>query len=179
MLTLEVSPKEFYDSSNESFVDIPGCTVELEHSLVAISKWESKTHKPFLTNTEKSNDEVLYYIECMIVSKHTDLNFIKYLSQREIEQIQNYIQDPCTATTVNNGDSKPSRDVITSELIYYWLVAGQIPFECQYWHINRLFMLVNICGVKNQPPKKQNKKTTMARNKQLNDARRKAMGTTG
>lgn len=179
MLTLRVSPKEYYDSLSETFVDIPGCIVKLEHSLLAISKWESVWHKPFISNKEKERDEVLHYIECMLVDEIDDTSFINYLSQHEMNQIEEYIGNPYTATTINNPDTKPNRDVITSELIYYWMVAGQIPFEAEKWHINRLFMLLNICGIKNNPPKKQSAKTIMSRNRALNEARKKSMGTSG
>lgn len=179
MLTLKVTPKEIYDSTSGRFIDIPGGVYHLEHSLLAISKWESITHKPFLTKETKTHDESLLYIECMVLDDVTDFNFINFLSPEEQQEISKYMMDENTATTINNNDSKPNREVLTSELIYYYLVAATIPFECETWHINRLFMLINIAGIKNNPGKKQDAKATLRKNKALNDARRKSMSTKG
>ena len=179
MLTINVPEIEYYDASSESFTIIPKHTLELEHSLVSISKWESKWQKAFLTNKEKSNEEIYDYIRCMVVGEPCDMMVIKNLTMDSIKAITDYINSPQTATTINQPKSKPSREVITSELIYYWMIAHNIPFECQNWHLNRLLTLVGVCNVKNEPPKKQNKNDILRRNAALNAARKKSMNTSG
>ena len=155
-------------------------TIVLEHSLVSISKWESKWHKPFLSDKPKTAEESLDYIKCMTITQNVDPSLYKFLSKENYEQINKYIEDPMTASWVNDvNGKKSSREVITSELIYYWMIALNIPVEFQKWHLNRLLMLIKICNAKNQPPKKMSKGELMRRNRSLNAARRKASGSRG
>lgn len=180
MLRITVPPIELYDPIQEVFIDYDEITIDLEHSLVAISKWESKWLKPFLSSIDKTSDEINDYILCMITSDvEVDLIRIKMLPQHIIDEITNYIKSPMTATTINNKNSKASREIITSELIYYWMISRTIPFECQYWHLNRLLMLINVCDIKSSPPKKENSRDVLARNRALNAARKKALNTSG
>lgn len=178
MLSIYIPESEFYDNSISEFVTIPSRTLELEHSLVAISKWESKWNKAFLGPANKAETEILDYIRCMSKDNIDELT-IRHLSNKDIISIQEYIKAPMTATTINNTSGKPSRDVVTSELIYYWMISFNIPFECQYWHLNRLLTLINVCNVKNAPSKKMSKKDTMRSNAELNAARKKALCTSG
>lgn len=184
MLIIKVPAKELWDERRQEFINIPSTTLSLEHSLVAISKWESKYCKPFLSQDQKTEEELLYYIKCMTLTQGVDENVYLALSRSNIKDINDYIEAPMTATWFSenkNQAGKPSRssEQITSELIYYWMVALQIPFECQKWHINRLLTLVKICNVKNQPPKKRSQREILQSNAALNAARRKQLGTKG
>ena len=180
MLNVFIPEREYYDGVTETFITTPARSLVLEHSLVAISKWESKWMKPFLGKNSKTNEEIYDYIRCMIIGDDCDMFTLRNMPQTELDKITNYIQSSSTATTITQSkDSKPSREIITSELIYYWMVAFNIPFECQHWHLNRLLTLVNICNIKNSPPKKQSPRETLSRNAALNAARKKAMKTSG
>ena len=160
---------------------VPDTTLTLEHSLISMSKWESKWHRPFLSKDKKSEEEIIDYIKCMTVSPTIkDEAVYNCLTKDNINTVMEYIENPMTATTINerNGGKK-SNEIVTTELIYYWMVALQIPFECQKWHINRLMMLIQICNVKNQPDKKMSRRSTMQQNAALNAARRQKMRSRG
>ena len=181
MLQLEVqlSP-EGWDEKNEEFVDAKTQNLLLEHSLVSLSKWESKWCKPFLTNTGKTDEEILDYIKYMTLTENVDPEVYSHLSVENFKQIDAYINSPMTATTfAEDKNGKRSREIITAELIYYWMIALNIPFECQHWHLNRLLTLVRVCNVKNAPPKKMNKRDVMSRNAALNAARRQQLNSKG
>lgn len=158
MLTITVEGGEMFDQSNDEFISAKTQTLQLEHSLISLSKWESKWHKPFL-HSEKNNAETLDYIKCMTLNTNVDPVIYKFLSQDNIKKIEDYIDDPMTATTFSEDPTKKkNREIVTSELIYYWMISYQIPVEFQKWHLNRLITLIRVCGVKNQPP--SNKKTS-------------------
>lgn len=174
MLKVTFPSNELYDEKNEKFINTEETSVLLEHSLVSISKWESKWKKAFLGKGDKTEEESRDYIRCMIVTQKVDPNIMFALNKELIDQIEAYISDEMTATTINNMNKKSSnREIITSELIYYWMVTLNIPFECQKWHLNRLLTLISVCNIKNSPPTKMNKKEMASRNKQLNAARRR------
>jgi hypothetical protein len=181
MLLLEIPISvEGWDEAKQEFVDAETVTLELEHSLVSLSKWESKWCKAFLTKQEKTSEETLDYIKCMTVTENVDPSVYDHLTNENMKQINSYIEAPMTATYFSEQKSKGgSREVITSELIYYWMIALQIPFECQYWHLNRLLTLVRVCNVKNQPPKKMSKRDIISRNASLNAARRQQLNSRG
>lgn len=178
MLKIEYAATELFDESNSSFIEIPGGTVWLEHSLVSISKWEMKYHKSFLSTSEKTQDELMYYIRCMgSVLGHEDildenLGVMLAMTATYLEKIKAYLEDPLTATTVKNPPGKQSNKIVTSEVIYSWLVAHQIDFQVQYWPLPRLIKLVEVCNANNQPNKKMSKAETMSRHRALNAARR-------
>ena len=154
MLQLIIPANELWDERRQEFIQIDSQVLELEHSLVSLSKWESKWHKPFL-HTEKTDEEIMDYIKCMTLTQNVPDDVYNKLSSKNIQEIKDYIDNPMTATTFSeNRNQKKSREIVTSELIYYWMVAYQIPFECQKWHLNRLITLTRICGIKNQPPSK-------------------------
>ena len=181
MLQIEVpiSP-EGWDERKEEFVDAKTVTLQLEHSLVSISKWESKWHKPFLSKDEKTAEETIDYIKCMTLTQNVDDHVYNLLTIDNIKKVNEYISAPMTATTFNDSNKKGGgTEIITSELIYYWMISLNIPFECQKWHLNKLFTLIKVCSIKNQPPKKMSKKDIMSRNAALNAARRKQMNTKG
>lgn len=180
MLQITVPALEGWDESKQEFVNYKAQTLQLEHSLIAISKWESKWHKPFLVKEQKTREETLDYIKCMTITQNVDPEVYNRLTQENIDEINAYIDNPMTATTFSDEQNgKPSREIITSELIDYWMIANNIPVEFRKWHLNRLITLIKICSVKNSPPKKQSKKEIMSRNAALNAERRKRLNTKG
>lgn len=182
MLRIEIplSP-EGWDDKKQEFVEPKTQVLQLEHSLVSLSKWESKWHKAFLSKSDKTAEETLDYIKCMTITQNVDPDVYDHLTQDNIETIDNYIGDAMTATTFSDDkNSKHSREIVTAELIYYWMIALNIPFDpCQKWHLNRLLTLVRVCNVKNSPPKKMSKREIMSRNARLNAARRKQFNSKG
>ena len=182
MLQITIPAAEAFDEfSNEFRIVMEEQTLQLEHSLVSLSKWESKWNKAFLSGvTKATEEEMLDYIRCMTVTQHVKPEVYNYLTDDNIEQIKNYISAPMTATYFSEDPSKKGgREVVTSELIYYWMIALNIPFECQKWHLNRLLTLIRVCNIKNAPPKKRSRRDIMSRNAQLNAARRKQLNTRG
>lgn len=179
MLKIVIPGMELFDERTQEFIYYSDEVIELEHSLVSISKWESYWNKPFLGKDEKSPEQVIDYIRCMTVTENVDEELYGRLTERNVSEISEYINAPMTATTFSDLGSKPSREIITSEIIYYWMVSYNIPFECQYWHLNRLLALIKVCNIKNNPPKKMSKQEVMERNKRLNAERRAKMNTTG
>ncbi len=173
MLKIIIPPKEGFDNAKQEFVNFPGQTLQLEHSLVSISKWESKYHKPFLGKEQKTNKELIDYIKCMTITQNVPDEAYAFLTKENYVAINNYIGDSMTATWFSNEQKGGrSSEQITSELIYFWMVSYNIPFECQRWHLNRLLTLVRICNVKNGEQKKMSKHDTLKRNASLNAARR-------
>lgn len=182
MLQITIPATELWDERINEFVKVKEQTLQLEHSLVSLSKWESKWNKPFLTKNEKSYEETMDYIKCMTLTRNVDPITYQYLSNENIRQINEYIEAPMTATTFSNTGKKSGNlngEQITSELIYYWMVALNIPFECQKWHLNRLITLIQVCNIKNSPPKKMSRRAIMNQNSALNAARRKKYNTSG
>jgi hypothetical protein len=180
MLKIIVSGDEFFDDVTQSFSTVGDIVLELEHSLVSLSKWESEFQRPFLGPGKKSSQEVLDYIKAMILTTDFPLDVFSRLTQTNISQIQEYIESSQSATTFGQMPQQKSRgEVITSELIYYWMVGFQIPFECETWHLNRLFSLIRICNIKQSKPKKMSHRELAARNRELNSQRRAHLGTTG
>lgn len=180
MLTIVVPGTEMFDETKQEFVTDGDITLELEHSLVSLSKWESKHEKPFLTKDMKTTEEVLDYIKCMTLTPNIAPEVFHKLSKDNISEINMYIEAKMSATWFNDSPgTSPSREIITSELVYYWMITFQIPFECQYWHINRLFTLIRVCNVKQAKPKKMSRTEIAMRNRDLNAQRRSQHGTTG
>ena len=180
MLTIKIPKgRELFDEVNNEFITSKAQTLQLEHSLVSLSKWESKWCKPFLTKDIKTLEESIDYIRCMTITQNVDPIVYRFITNEEMDQVNRYIKDPMTATTFSNNKKSINREVITSEIIYYWMIALNIPFECQKWHLNRLLTLINVCNIKNTPPKKMNKRDVMSRNRALNEARRRKLGTRG
>lgn len=180
MLYITIPAIELYDEEKEEFVNRKAQTLQLEHSLVSLSKWESKWCKAFLSKNNKTDEEVLDYIKCMTLTQNVDPEVYKYLSPDNIKQINDYIGAPMTATCFSEDiNGKTSREIVTAELVYYWMIALNIPFECQKWHLNRLLTLIKVCNIKNTPPKKRSKRDIMSRNAALNAARRQQLNTRG
>ena len=179
-ITIIVEPEK-WDQKKEEFIPPKTQTLQLEHSLVSISKWESKWCKSFLSNAaHMTNEETVDYIRCMTLTQNVKPELYSLLSSENISQVNDYIGAPMTATHLNTGkNTKGGRETITSELIYYWMIALNIPFECQKWHLNRLITLIRVCQVKTEPPTKMSNRELMSRNAALNAARRKQLNTKG
>lgn len=181
MLTILIPDAEYYNNESLEFFEIKGKEITLEHSLKSISKWESKWKKPFLTDDKKTVEECLDYIKCMCLTPNVKDELYSNLTRENVNSILDYIDDSMSATIINNGlVSKTSKkEVITSELIYYWMVALNIPFECEKWHINRLFNLIEICNIKNGKPKKKSRKEILNEYSSLNAKRKAELNTKG
>lgn len=180
MLTITVPGVETFNEVTQEFITTKDTTLCLEHSLVSLSKWESKWHKPYMTDKPKTSEETIDYIKCMTITKNVNPEVYSCLTKANIDAIEAYIRDPMTATTfVDKKGGKGSNEGITSELIYYWMVSLNIPVEFQKWHINRLLTLIRVCNIKNDPGKKMSKRETASKYAQLNAARRKKLNTKG
>ena len=180
MLTIVVPGTELFDDSKQEFVSRDEFILKLEHSLVSLSKWESIYEKPFLQQAEKTVDEVLGYVKAMTLTREVPEAIFSRLSEENVKAINDYIDAKMTATWFSEAPGAPqSREIITSELIYYWMIAFQIPFECERWHLNRLFTLIRVCNIKNAKPKKMSRSEVAARNRELNAQRKAQFGTSG
>jgi hypothetical protein len=179
VLTIVVGDEGFDDAKQE-FAIVNGVELQLEHSLVALSKWESIFEKPFLGEDEKTTEEVVGYIKAMVVGPDIPPEVFSKLSEKNFAEIDAYINRKMTATWFSELPGAPkSREIVTSELIYYWLVTFNIPFECETWHLNRLFTLIRIFNIKNAAPKKMSRSELAARNRALNEQRRKQLNSSG
>ena len=180
MLTITIPAEESWDEQKEEFVITKKAqTLNLEHSLVSLSKWESKWHKPFMTR-DKSTEESIDYVRCMTITQNVDPSVYSRLSIANIKEIEEYIDDPMTATTFSSyGNGGGSREIITAEIVYHSMIALNIPFECEKWHLNRLLTLIKVCNIKNQPGKKMSKGEIIRRNRELNEARKQQLNTKG
>lgn len=180
MLQIKVpTGDEGYNHETKEFVPLAWFELEMEHSLCSLSKWESFFKRPFLSKAEKTPEEILWYIEAMTLTPNVPPEVFQNLSQDNIAEINNYITDLMTATTIKEVDTGSSYKIVTAELIYYWMVALNIPFECQHWHLNRLFALIRVCNEMNGPKKKMGRREAMDQQRDLNAERRARFGTSG
>lgn len=180
MLTVEVPATEKWDERKNEFVYTKSYVLQMEHSLVSVSKWEAKWNKPFLEKQEKTSEQLVDYIRCMTTTQNVPDDVFASLPSAAIEKILQYINAPMTATTFHSDAGGGRREIITSEIIYCWMINLGIPFECQKWHLNRLLTLIRVCRIKSQPQKtKMGKNELLARNAHLNAARRKQLNTRG
>lgn len=180
MLKIIIPGGELFDEEQSMFITTKEQTLTLEHSLVSLSKWESKWEKPFMAKEKRTIEESIDYIRCMTITQNVNPNAYHFLSDANIKEVNEYIELPMTATIFTRPDKKATnREIITAEIIYYWMIALNIPFECQKWHLNKLLTLINVCDIKSQPPKKMSRSELLARNKALNEARRKKLNNKG
>lgn len=178
MLELELVTSELYDEDSTEF-KTESYTLYLEHSLVSLSKWESKWEKPFLTQQQKSKEETVSYIDCMILNDEVPKDYLSHIEDRHIVEIQKYIGAKMTATWFAEQKKSRNQEVITSELIYYWMFTLTIPKECEEWHLNRLLTLIRVFSEKNSPDKKMSRTEALARQRRINAERKARLGTTG
>lgn len=184
MLRITIPSGDYYDERKQEFYHSEGQKILLEHSLVSLAKWEARWHKPFLSAKEMSRAETIDYIRCMTLTENVNPMAYSLLTNSDLDMVTQYINEPMTATTFSKrqGEGKgSSRKIITAEVIYYWMVALQIPFEpCERWHLNKLLTLIKVCNIEGQPKKKKlSALDTMKENTELNRARRKKLGTKG
>lgn len=172
---------ELWDEAKQEFLPpSKDITIQLEHSLVSLSRWESKWNMAFLKKNEKTTEQTIDYIRCMTVTQGVPEEVYQRLSAENLQQIDDYIAAPMTATYFHDDKIMGhNRETITAELIYYWMIALNIPFECQKWHLNRLFALIKVCSIKNGPQKKMSKAAIARQQAELNAARRKKYGSKG
>lgn len=182
MLRITVPAREYFDETAEEFLEVKEQTLVMEHSLISISKWEAKWKKPYFSNEPKTDAEIFDYLRCMTISpQNVSSSVYRALTKENIDEITKYIDDPMTATTIQDRQPHSGRkQVITSELIYYWMIAQNIPTEYEKWHINRLLTLIKVCAIKNDPnPKKMNRGAIARQNRAINAARKAKYGTRG
>lgn len=179
MLQITIPAAELWDEQKQEFSMAKEVRLQLEHSLVSISKWESKWCKPFLLSGDKPIVETLDYVRCMTLTQNVPDDAYNRFTNANIQQIISYIDAPMTAVRFSEKKGKRSNEPITAETIYYRMITLGIPFECQKWHLNRLLALIDVCVAKSEPPKKMSKREIMKRNAALNAARRKKLNSKG
>lgn len=181
MLEVIIPKAEYFDEINNEFIYTNKQVLKLEHSLVSVSKWEATWKKPFLAQDRKSLTETLDYIRCMTITQNVDPIIFTVIPPKIVNQITEYINEPMTATKFTTAMKEAQGfEIVTSEIIYYWMVSLNIPFECQKWHLNRLLTLIKVCNIKNSPPdKRMGKQEVLNRNHLLNEERKKKYQTNG
>lgn len=179
MLNITIPKREFYDETNEEFITLKEQKLQMEHSLISLSKWESKWHKPFLDDrVDKTRDETMDYFKCMTLTQNVDPLVFITMPEDCVNQINAYIENDMTATWFNENNQPKSREIQTSEILYYYMIKLGIPFECQKWHLNRLITLIRVCSLRDNP-QKMSKEETLRTNRELNEARKKQHNTKG
>lgn len=181
MLKITVKGGEIFNEETFEVSYTKDTVLQLEHSLISLAKWESKWHKPYLEDMDKRTaEEYLDYIRCMTITQNVDPSVYTRLSYDNLMEIKNYMDDTMTASWFNDKQTPKSKQkAVTAELIYYWMISLQIPFECEKWHLNRLLTLIRVCNIENSPKKKMRKGDIYKQNRALNEARRKSMHTSG
>ena len=180
MLIINVDSGELFDNVKQEFINTQPRILQLEHSLISISKWEAKWHLVFLSKAPKTKLQAIDYVKCMTINNNVDPNVYLALNDQNLLDINRYIEDPMSATCFPPIKSKPGpSEPMTSELIYYWMTSFGIDWSAEKWHLNRLLNLIRIAQMKNSPKGKQNKKDILSANAALNAERRAKWGTNG
>ena len=180
MLQIIIPGEERWDEGKEQFVYIKDYTLSLEHSLISLSKWESKWRKPFISKKAMSYEESIDYIRCMTLTQNVPSDVYTRLTDQNMQEVSEYIEAPMTATWfAEDENKKKNNDIITSEVIYHWMFSLNIPLECQKWHLNRLLTLIRVCNENNAPRKKKSKEEVMRQQAAINKARREKLKSKG
>lgn len=181
MLQLTIPEQDFFNNDTQEFIHVKATNIQLEHSLVSISKWEAKWHKPFLSEANKTDEEIVDYLRCMTITQNVSPWAYYAVNNEQLKLVRDYISDSMTATTFreNKNQGKGKKQIITSEVIYYQMIALNIPMECQKWHLNRLLTLIRVVAIKNQPEKKMKSGDQIRQYADLNNMRRAAMRSKG
>lgn len=179
MLSIVIPGREWYNRETKEFIYTKDTALSLEHSLISLSKWEARYKKSFLSAKQKTVRETIDYIKCMTINRNVDPRVYEGIDNAVIQQVDEYIQDPMTATRISESEKSGRSLIVTSELIYYWMITHGIPFECQKWHLNRLLMLIRVCNAKNKNPQKMNQSDVAARNAALNAQRCRMLNSRG
>lgn len=182
MLQVTIPSIELYDEDNNEFITIEGCTLTLEHSLASLSKWESKWCKPFLSKERLTEEETIDYIRCMTLTENVPPEVYDIIPNSVINAISEYIERPMTATWFSDNEKKGkkrSREQITAEIIYYWMIALNIPPSYESWHLNKLLTLIRVCDEKSKPPRKKSTKNLLNEYAALNKANRQKFNSKG
>lgn len=170
------------------YVKIKKTELQLEHSLMSLKKWEQKWHRRFIEREgekdKKTTEQTIDYIRCMTLNKNVDPKVYWFIPKEIMTQIEDYIKDPMTATTIKENDdlvtkAKRSKEGISAELIYFWMITLGIPFECEKWHLNTLITLIRVCSIKNSKPEKKDPHQLAMERKQENLRRRAKYNTKG
>lgn len=179
MFSINIPDKELFDNQTQEFITLHGGELVLEHSLLSVYKWESKWKKPFLSKKEKTPEESRDYVRCMVVSGEIDPMLYYFIPDRIISQVDDYINDPMTATTFQKTNEPPSKDIVTAEIIYWEMTVLNIPIEFETRHLNHLLSLIKVCSIKNGPAKKKSKKERIEENRKRNEMNKKFFNTKG
>lgn len=181
MLSINIPETELFDEETDRFMKVKPQSLNLEHSLISISKWETNHCKPFLTKEKKSTEEILDYIRCMIINPPKNVDIVKAFTSKEINEVIEYINKKKTATTVTFFSKQPhsKQETITSELVYYWMFSAGIAIECEKWPLDRLFALIKIFGAKNAPKQKGTNREYKRMQSDINAKRRAALHSKG
>lgn len=181
MLTITIPQREYFIEETSQIVTIKETTLRLEHSLLSVSKWESKHCKPLMSKFyEKTSEEAIDYIRCMTIDNNVDPMVYMGITQDQLDEIYKYMEAPMTGTKFSeDANEKPSREVITAEILYWQMITLGIPFECQKWHLNRLLTLIKVCSRKNAPKKKIPRREALQQRRELNNKRKKKLNTRG
>ena len=179
MIQLVIPEREFWDTGKSEFNMIKGTTIQVEHSLVSVSKWESKWKKSFFNKRDKTTEEIIDYVRCMTITQNVRPEVYSILTNDNMNTISEYIAESMTATFFNDESKPTAKEIITSEVIYYWMITYNIPFSCEKWHLSRLLALIKVCSKKNDKPKKMSRAEIINRNRELNNKRKQQYNTKG
>lgn len=186
-LKIKFPKTEYFDENSQRFITLEPIELRFEHSLYAISKWESVIKKPFFPSNKgdtMTNEELLFYIQCMIMDESFEPKELLYrLDEETITKLKDYISDNMTATWFNDSRKvnivgKPHKEAVTSEMIYYYMFSLGIPIYCEHWPITRLTTLIRIFAVKNDNKPMSRREEAVSRT-ELNRLRREALHSKG
>lgn len=172
MFTIKIPPLEIFDDELEEFRQFGADEITFEHSLYTIARYEEATHKPYY-DTRSDEDNLFSYMPYMAIKPPKDPSAFFRIPQDELAKLKSWMEDSHTATWFSkDDDNSPEREIVTAELIYYWMTEYRIPFECERWHINRLMTLIQVCARKKSPPKQKSQAEIIREHRALNQKRR-------